>query len=1488
MGKQQPEALDEGSRPSAPPIKIGNPSFFSKLFFLFIDPLIRYGHRTTLQPENLYTPDVVLTDRVHGVFEAAWQRELKSGRPDIRKAVVANSLGGLIFTGLLYAVSLAAQLVGPMMLSRIVGGLQCWARQGGQKGGQCPTAHDLYYFVIAISLAPLVQSLAENQMQFQLNVVGLKMRNGLMAAIYRKCLRLSNSALQSESTGRVVTLMSNDAQKVQDVMLAIHTLWGAPALIIVILVLLYQQVGWSTFVGFGIAVLYTPLSTKVSGRLIHFRRSLMQWTDARVGLMNEVVNSIQMIKFYAWESSFKAAVMEVRAKEAGILKRMIWWQALFTMLLFSGPVMMAVAVFAVYAATGHVFSPATAYTSLALFNLLRLPLAFLPMMVTMLINALVALNRIGDFLTKSESGLAALRSAAEGMPAGHIKVEGGDFTWEAGSSEASLTGVTFSAAPGSLTMVVGSVGSGKSSVLSALIGQMERVKGSVAVGGRVAYVAQSAWIVNDSVQENVIMGEAFEPAQYRVAVDVAQLLPDLEMLPNGDATEIGDRGVTLSGGQKQRVSIARAVYADADVYMLDDPLSAVDSHVGRALFERCIRGVLSGKTVVLVTNALQYLPYADNVLWMEGGRVRAQGKYQDLVDEGLNIAELVHLEGQDSSEEADDEQQHGSGSEVDGTELWEAARALHSDDHDEHQQQQQQQQQSSLQEAGKAAEAGSSSSSAGGSSSVSTPLSTDTKANRNLTGVEAREKGNVSGGVIATYVAAGGGLLIAAWVVLMMAAEQGARVFTDTWLGFWASNAFHQGVWFYICIYAALGITYSLITFIRTLRFMYTTVEAAVTLHNRLLQHMLRLPKAFFDTNPAGRILNRFSRDVETMDSVLNQSLIQFSNCFAAYLAILVVIAVSTKWFGIAIVPLTVIYVIIQRYYIPSARELQRIESITRSPIYSKFSEALAGVATIRAYRREAYFTAASDQLMELNAYAFVTQRAAASWLAMRLDFMGLVILTCAAVLCISGNISPGLAGLCLVYALDLTRYLKHGTAMASKTESDFNSVERVVQYLQPATEAPEETAPEVAATLPAGWPAAGAISVRDLKLRYRPGLPLVLRGVSFEVSPGEKVGLVGRTGSGKSSLLLALFRMVEVEPGSILIDGVDIRSLGLKQLRSQMSIIPQDPFMFSGSVRSNLDPFSSYDEPDLWRVLDAVGLKDTIVGLSDKLDARVVDGGNNFSQGQKQLFCMARAMLRNSRVLMLDEATASVDPETDRLIQAAIRSVFTATTMLTIAHRLNTIMDADRVLVLDQGLLLENGEPHALLQQQSGLFTGMVEQTGSSSSAYLRDVAREASYTRAATRSVPSGSAMHLHRLRQQQHSMVIGRPAPVGLVGEPVSEESEEEQQQQGGAAGGGGRMFSRNRSELGLTRYTAQDPMGSAYLGGGAGFTRELSLLQRNAEAGALQGMGLAAAVTRRLSADAESAAEADAADAAEEQQQQRAAASPGAGRVSHDRA
>lgn len=1497
------------------------PNFLAQLLFLFVSPIVRHARREgDVQPAQLFFPSAVLIDRVYGLFNAAWVKGLKAGKPNIVRAVVANSFWSLIWTGLLYTVSLGCQLVGPIVLQRIVSGLQCWGKPSAY-GGHCPTEAHLYYYVIAITLAPLVQSLVENQMQYMLNVAGLKMRNGLMAAIYRKCLRLSNAALQSESTGRVVTLMSNDAQKVQDVMLAIHTLWGAPVLIVIILGLLYQQLGWATFVGLVVVVIYSPVSTKVSARLIGLRRSLMKFTDKRVGLMNEIINSMQFLKFYAWERPFQAAVMEVRDQEANILRRIIWWQALFIMLLFSGPVLMAVTVFAVYGATGHVFGPASAYTSLALFNLLRMPLAFLPIMITSCINALVALTRISDFLQKPESGLEALRKAAEGTPAGHVQIDKGVFTWESDgdASNAYMKDISFEAKPGTLTMVVGSVASGKSSLLSALIGQMERLQGTVAVGGRVAYVAQSAWIINESVQENIVMGEAFESSRYRVAAEVAQLLPDLAMWPAGDRTEIGDRGVTLSGGQKARVSIARAVYSDADTYLMDDPLAAVDTHVGRALFERCIRGVLRNKTVILVTNALQHLPSADNIIWMDNGRIRAQGKYQDLVAAGLNLSEL-HLEDRHAEGSSCDD----SSSEFANSDDWEAAEPADSDDSDaaavspvgqavqtvtstmsssselpdednassaasssscntsasgqERQQPLHTDAASDVTSSGSGvatvmirrgqpaspcvdgqlpspaavgdsgiptgsvkppavtAVAGTSADFAGArsvsaaalrvaSSKAAPPSSLSLKqltadANRNLTGDEKKEKGSISSVVLRAYIGAAGGFLVALFVVGVMAAEQGSRVMTDTFLGWWASNLYHQTLWFYIAIYASLGVLYSLLTFVRVLALLRATVTASVVLHNKLLTHILRLPKSFFDTNPAGRVLNRFSRDIETMDSVLNQDISQFCNCFATYLATLIVISYATQWFGLAVVPITIVYVILQRYYIPTARELQRLESVTRSPIYSKFSEALAGVATIRAYRREAYFTAASDSLMELNAAAFVSQRAAAGWLALRLDLLGVVVILLTAVLSISGGITPALAGLCLVYALDMTRFLKYGTALAAKTESDFNSVERVVQYLSPPTEAAEETDPDVAAQLPKDWPSTGAISVRQLVLRYRPGLPLVLRGVSFDVAGGNKVGLVGRTGSGKSSLLLALFRMVEAESGCITIDGVDISKLGLRHLRSQMSIIPQEPFLFSGTVRSNLDPFNSYEEAELWRAVSAVGLKEAISALQAGLDAHVVDGGNNFSQGQKQLFCLARAILRNSRVLMLDEATASVDPETDGLIQRTIRTSFASTTMLTIAHRLNTIMDADRVLVLDQGMLVESGEPHDLLQNHQGIFSGMVTQTGPSSSSHLREVASLASFDRTASRTAVQMRPLQYLQPQLREQSEVLGRR----YVDNPV------QAGQQEGAEGGDPEVYRRTDSDLG--RFGGQYPfLASA----GGAYTRELSLLQRNTAAG-----------------------------------------------------
>lgn len=1249
----------------------------------------------------MFEYDRLRTAEVHGQFREGWERQLKKPKPDIRIAILRGNVKTFVWTGILYAISTAMQLAGPLLLTQIVGGLSCFASQVYNPELVCASRSSLYYFCIGLLVAPLIQSLCENIYTFKLSVLGTRMRNALMAEIYRKTLRLSNSAIQSESTGRVVTLMSNDAQKVQDSLFAIHSLWGSPLLIIVILVLLYRVVQWATFVGLGVMLLLIPITAKLSVHLAMLRRSLLKWTDKRVGLMNEVVNGMLMIKFYAWEDSFKKDVMECRGEEAKILKTVVKWQGLFGMFLFSGPVLVAIFCFGSYVVAGNTLTATGAYTALALFALLRFPMSFLPMFITMIVNALVGLKRIQTFLSKAESDPI---SNDEEVAPGVVRVVDGEFTWDESLEHSTLTDINLEAQPGSLTMVVGAVGSGKSSVLNALIGFMTKRKGKVSCGGKLAYVAQTAWIINDTVKENVLMGAEMDPDKYATALECAQLGPDLEILPNGDNTEIGDRGVTLSGGQKQRVSMARALYAGADVYLLDDPLSAVDSHVGRAMFEQCIRDQLRNKTVVLVTNALQYLPQADHVVWMDNGVVRGQGTYQELVKQGMNIAELAHVEDVPEGE--------GKGSKLKGEPRKTDSKKLM----------------------------------AGVSFNRGNSIT-----NRNLTGVESREEGSVSGEVLMSYVRAGGGWLVVALVVVLIVAEQCNRVVNDLWVGFWAVDLFTQGVWFYLGIYFALGMSYGLFTYLRALNFLYATVNASLSLHNQLLAHLLRLPKAFFDTNPAGRILNRFSRDVDIMDSTLPQSMIQFVGSFSTYISILIVISITTKWFAIALVPVTVIYVLLQRYYIPTARELQRLESISRSPIYARFGEAMLGVATIRSYRKEAHFTRESDRMMEDNAFAFVTQKAVAAWLAMRLDLIGTFILCFSGVLCIQGAISPELAGLCLVYALDLTRFLKFSTTMASKTESDFNSVERVVEYLKPDTEAAHETPKEVAQKLPEGWPAKGELEVVKLQMRYREGLPLVLKGISFHVSGGEKVGVVGRTGSGKSSLFMVLFRMVEPTGGTVSIDGVDTAKLGLSLLRSSMSIIPQDPFMFSGSVRHNLDPFERHNDAELWEVLRDVNLKHVISELEDKLGAKVMDNGANFSQGQKQLFCLARAMLRRSRLLMMDEATASVDPETDGAIQLAIRSTFKDCTLLTIAHRLNTIMDNDRVLVLDHGVVAEYGEPHELLQQNEGIFTGMVVQTGSSSSRYLRDIAQRSSLMRSAKH---SASAASLHALEEEGYA--------------------------------------------------------------------------------------------------------------------------------------
>jgi ATP-binding cassette subfamily C (CFTR/MRP) protein 1 len=564
-------------------------------------------------------------------------------------------------------------------------------------------------------------------------------------------------------------------------------------------------------------------------------------------------------------------------------------------------------------------------------------------------------------------------------------------------------------------------------------------------------------------------------------------------------------------------------------------------------------------------------------------------------------------------------------------------------------------------------------------------------------------------------------------VVGLFAMEYGTKAFLDYWLALWASDKFGWESNQYLGVYFAIFLSNGIAIFFRSLIIYFFLVRAAKNLHEALLARVMKFPMAFYDTTPSGRIINRFSRDTETVDIVLPGIIIQFLGCITSIITTLAIICVATGWFTLALPPILILYITVQRFYIPSCRELQRIESISRSPIYTGLGEAVNGVETIRAFRQEKHFISISDDLIQHNADAFVTQKLASGWLGTRLRLLGTVIVGCCAFLVIQGKVSPGVAGLCLVYALDVTKYLEHGTNMATELETKMNAVERVVEYLDLPLESEHDTDEGVALGLPVGWPAKGTLEVAGLDMRYRPGLPLVLRDLTFTAMGGEKLGICGRTGSGKSSLFLALFRIVEPAGGSIKIDGVDVTTLGLHKLRSKMAMIPQDPFMFAGTVRTNLDPFDEHPDVAIWEVLGKVGLRATVEEAAKKLDMEVVDNGANFSLGQRQLLCMGRALLRNSRILMMDEATASVDMDSDALIQRTVREAFAHCTTLTIAHRLNTIMDSDKVAFLDAGRLTEFGEPADLLKDKAGSFTKLVEQSGKKNSKFLQGLSAAA-----------------------------------------------------------------------------------------------------------------------------------------------------------------
>ncbi|KAH9380694.1 hypothetical protein HPB48_001532 [Haemaphysalis longicornis] len=1076
-------------------------------------------------------------------------------------------------------------------------------------------------YAAAMFFASMGESLFNSQYEYRIFLVSMRMRSAMINAIYRKALTLSSASKGFFTTGEIVNLMSVDTQRIMEYIQVFNFLWSTPIQVVLATYLLWQQLGVATVGGLAVMIGLLPVNAFITGFLRKYQVSVMEQKDRRIKLMNEMLAGIKVLKLYAWETAFEKRVKDLRNKELRYLKIQAYLNAAVVFSFACAPFLVSLTSFGMYVLidSRNILDANKAFVSLTLFNTLRVPLAFLPLIISNTAMFLVSVARINDFLRSDDLDPRAVLHGSE-QDDKPVKFVNASFAWSR-TGPATLHDITLSVPKGSLVAIVGSVGSGKSSLLSACLGDLVKLEGSVTVSGTVAYSPQQAWIQNNSVKNNILFGKSYDHDRYEQVIEACALKTDLAVLPAGDETEIGEKGINLSGGQKQRISIARAVYSDRDIYLFDDPLSAVDSNVGKHIFEKVIGpdGMLGGKTRVLVTHRLSVLPDVDTVVVLRDGTVSDVGTFQELVSRGGAFSDFLVQFIQESEGE-------GRVSEEDVKLFSELASRVSSP----------------LSELTSYCSKFSGSDADDGSSGVEDGhkkgLRKRTMSKRSSIGGELDSCGNIrpmrrhlSKAQMASKA--------------KLTEEETAQVGSVKWWVYWEFTK-AMGIWI------TLG-----------------------TLATYVISHAFNMGGSIW--------VSVFSKDIDAADVTLpfngRMLLVQFLRTVVAF----VLIAMETPIFLAAVAPIILIYYFVQKVYIATSRQLKRLESITRSPIYVHFSETVTGSSSIRAYGATDRFVALSDHLTDINHSTYFPSVVATRWLATRLEFLGYCIVFIAAFLAAlgRGTLSPGMAGLSVSYALTVTMTLNMLVRSTSDTETNLVAVERCFEYARVPQEAPWEN-PDFKPD--PSWPTAGKVVFEEYSTRYRSDLDLVLKEITCAFYPGEKVrGNCWKDGAGKSSLTLALFRIIEACNGAINIDGLDISTLGLYDLRSKLTIIPQDPVLFSGTLRSNLDPFDTKSDHDIWRALEQSHLKDFVTGVEKGLLHDIVEGGENISVGQRQLVCLARALLRKSRILILDEATAAVDMETDDLIQATIRREFSDCTIITIAHRLNTILDYDRWVLL-------------------------------------------------------------------------------------------------------------------------------------------------------------------------------------------------------------
>lgn len=1306
-----------------PPNSYASASLLSKLLFLWPYNLLKVGKNKIINENDL--EEILHSERSDinlSWIENMWKEATKNHsnklkkanpnpnpNPTLHRVILIDFIKSLWYVQLINAFGLAARIGQAVSLGHLI---QYFSDR--EKNEANTTTTNGYFWALSLVLCGIVTLIEHHHVFFRTWRKGMQIRTAAIAAIYAKSHRLSSlGGCHVPTAGSIVNLATNDVERFLSAALFVSYLFWGPVYAIVVLSVGMYLVGPAFAAGFSLLALFVPLQFYLSHKFANLRSTVANITDSRVSLVSQAVSGARVMKMSGWELQFKLLIANVRRKESNRIQQASRLRGLNEAVYFACSIVMYVVIFIVDIKTGGVLTPRKVFSTMTLINVVQFELMkHFSLGVMFVSECFVSITRLSKFLNTPE--LPHTKSSIQTVPNSFIEKENESSSrikksaiaisnmtchWvppidssneekTADSNEDSsakskpdvaLSDIDINVKYGELVCVIGSVGSGKSALILAMTGELPLTSGNMTYGSQsISYASQEPFLMDGTVKENILMGLEFNPDWYEQVVASCGLNEDLRQFQNGDQTIVGDRGVQCSGGQRARISLARAIYRDADIILLDDPLSAVDVNVGRLLFFSAIQDlcVKRGKCVVLATHQHQFIGESRCVL-MSKGRIKCVGTYDDCLSasEGTLVNSMHHSSS--GNLVAFEKSQKDA--------LSETKLKKSKDDQEK------------------------------GDERID---------HTNDSHREQRNSGVVKLTTFLNYIKAMGGPIIILGLLVLFAATQTSVLFTVIIVGDWAEQSQDEQKSTHRIIYAlSMMGAVVILSIVRSVLGFYFAIKASQRLHDKMLGAVLRAKIEFFDCNPLGRILNRFSADVGIVDDLLPVTLFDVTMCSFLVLGGVVTTAFVLPVVLVAFPPIIYYFVSVQQTFLSTSRELKRMEGVARSPIFALLSESLTGIATIRTNNAQKYFLEKFEEKLNNHTRAFWCFIASSRWLGFRMDFMMLALLTAASFAGVIVNdqkwftVNPSVLGLSLMMVIQLGAIFQWTVRQTAEVVNQMVSVERMVEFSTLTSEAPLHMEEDKKHP---NWPTAGKIDVKSLSLRYRANLPPSLVDAGFVIKGGERVGIVGRTGAGKSTFTQGLLRLLEAEMGKIFVDDVDISKLGLHKLRTQMSVIPQTPILFNGcSIRENLDPFSMYDDDTIRKALKDVQMIDVVENLSGQLDSIVAEGGSNFSVGQRQLLCLARAILRKNQILVLDEPTANVDSRTDELLQEAVSKSFPSATIIAIAHRLDTVIEYDKILVLGRGKVLEYGAPHELLQLD-GHFKSMVNDSGDVMSAEL------------------------------------------------------------------------------------------------------------------------------------------------------------------------